>query len=91
MPSLPTEVKADVSVVQISSPEEDGGMLKRVVNFLEAVDADTLKKDRDLKFANHLDKTFFWFYSIGGTMYFIAMIIVMVQYRCVVNHFEFWY
>ncbi|KAK5914005.1 hypothetical protein CgunFtcFv8_008475 [Champsocephalus gunnari] len=86
-----TEVKADVSVVQISSPEDDGGMLKRVVNFLEAVDADTLKKDRDLKFANHLDKTFFWFYSIGGTTYFIAMIIVMVQYRCVVNHFEFWY
>ncbi|KAK1877775.1 5-hydroxytryptamine receptor 3A [Dissostichus eleginoides] len=86
-----TEVKADVSVVQISSPEEDGGMLKRVVNFLEAVDADTLKKDRDLKFANNLDKTFFWFYSIGATMYFIAMIIVMVKYRCVVNHFEFWY
>ncbi|KAF3846287.1 hypothetical protein F7725_003365, partial [Dissostichus mawsoni] len=71
-----TEVKADVSVVQISSPEEDGGMLKRVVNFLEAVDADTLKKDRHLKFANNLDKTFFWFYSIGTTMYFIAMIIV---------------
>ncbi|KAI9539260.1 hypothetical protein NQZ68_005339 [Dissostichus eleginoides] len=86
-----TEVKADVSVVQIRSPEEDGGMLKRVVNFLEAVDADTLKKDRDLKFANNLDKTFFWFYSIGATMYFIAMIIVMVKYRCVVNHFEFWY
>ncbi|XP_010768049.1 5-hydroxytryptamine receptor 3A-like isoform X2 [Notothenia coriiceps] len=86
-----TEVKADVSVVQISSPEEDGRMLKRVVNFLEAVDADTLKKDRHLKFANNLDKAFFWFYSIGGTVYFIAMITVMVKYRCVVNHFEFWY
>ncbi|XP_063760315.1 5-hydroxytryptamine receptor 3A-like isoform X2 [Eleginops maclovinus] len=85
------EAEADISVVQISGPEEDERMLKRVVNFLEAFDSEKMKSNKNFRFADKIDKIFFGIYSICGTIYFIAMTVVMVKYTCEVNHFEFWY
>ncbi|XP_037649315.1 5-hydroxytryptamine receptor 3A-like isoform X1 [Sebastes umbrosus] len=89
--SLPTEVKADISVVQLNGSEEDSQMLRKVVNFLEALNAQTLQSERNQMFADKLDKTYFWLYLICGTVYFGAMTYVMVYHTCEVNHFEFWY
>ncbi|XP_029292856.1 5-hydroxytryptamine receptor 3A-like [Cottoperca gobio] len=75
--SIPTEVKADISVDQTSGSEENSQMLRKVVNFLEAIDAETLKREKYEMFANKLDQTFFWFYLSFGTVYFIAMTCVM--------------
>ncbi|XP_054463288.1 5-hydroxytryptamine receptor 3A-like [Anoplopoma fimbria] len=38
------EVKADISVTQLSGSEEDSQMLRKVVNFLEGLDAQSLEK-----------------------------------------------
>lgn len=90
-PSFPTETKSDISVIQLNASEEHGQMLRKVVNFLEGLEAKELKSESCHKFANRLDKIFFWFYSVLGTVYFSAMIYVMVNYECKVNHFDFWY
>lgn len=66
-------------------------MLRKVFNFLEALDAQTMKIERNQMVANKIDKTYFWFYLILGTMYFFAMTYVMINYTCTVNHFDFWY
>ncbi|XP_042361592.1 5-hydroxytryptamine receptor 3A-like [Plectropomus leopardus] len=85
------ESKADISVVQMNGAEEDSRMLRKVVNFLEALEANTLESERHQTLANKLDKIYFWLYLIFGTIYFLAMTTVMVHYKCTVNHFDFWY
>lgn len=86
-----TEVKADISVVQLSTTEEHTRMLREVVNFLKELEAKELELERFERLANKLDKIFFWFYLVSITIYFIAMIYVMIKYKCQVNHFDFWY
>lgn len=86
-----TDAKADISVVQLTASEEQGQMLRKVVNFLEGLKAKELEKERYQAFANTLDQIYFWLYLILGTIYFCAMIYVMVKYTCTVNHFDFWY
>ncbi|XP_023265867.1 5-hydroxytryptamine receptor 3A-like [Seriola lalandi dorsalis] len=85
------ETKPDISVIQLNGSEEDKQMLRKVVNFLEAFEAKDKESERYQKIANTLDKIFFWFYLVFGTLYFCAMTYVMVKYRCEVNHFDFWY
>lgn len=89
--SFPTEAKADISVIQLSSSEELGQQLVKVVNFLEGLEAKERESERYYKFADRLDKIFFWFYFVFGSVYFVAMVYVMVKYKCKVDHFEFWY
>ncbi|KAM3598438.1 uncharacterized protein V6R79_018049 [Siganus canaliculatus] len=85
------EAKADISVIQVNASDEHGQMLKKVVNFLQFLETKQLESDRHLIFADRIDKIFFCIYLTFGTLYFIAMTIVMVKYRCSVNHFDFWY
>ncbi|KAL7379429.1 hypothetical protein ABVT39_027398 [Epinephelus coioides] len=85
------EDKADISVVQVDGTVEHTRMLRKVVNFLENLDAQTLESERHQMFANKLDKAFFWLYFISAILYFSAMSYVMVNYKCTVNHFDFWY
>lgn len=88
---FPTDVKADISVIHLNGSEEDSQLLRKVVDFLEALDAQTLESEKRYKFADKLDKTFFWLYLILGAGYFIGMTYTMVYYQCKVNHFDFWY
>nr|XP_057905412.1 5-hydroxytryptamine receptor 3A-like [Doryrhamphus excisus] len=83
------EIKADVSVIQLND-SEDTQMLKKVVDFLEAMKAQEIESSNNEMYADRIDKTFFWFYFILGTLYFCAMITVMVKYNCEVNHLDFW-
>ncbi|XP_032393900.1 5-hydroxytryptamine receptor 3A [Etheostoma spectabile] len=85
------EVKADISVVQLNSSEEYSRMLRKVFNFLEAIEAQTRKIERNQMFANKIDKTYYWCYLILGSVYFFAMTYVMMNYKCTINHFDFWY
>lgn len=89
--SIPTEAKPDISVVQLNGPEEDRQMLRKVVKFLEAFDTKEQESDKNQKLADTMDKIFFWIYFISATLYFCAMIYVMVRRTCSVNHFDFWY
>lgn len=89
--SIPTEAKADISVVPPDASEEHTRMLRNVVNFLEGLGAQQLKRDRYQKIAKRIDEIFFWFYLFFGSIYFFAMTYVMVNYTCNVNHFDFWY
>lgn len=66
-------------------------MLRKVVNFLEDLEAKALESERHQRLANILDTTFFWLYFFFGTLYFAAMTYVMVNHKCKVNHFDFWY
>ncbi|XP_068194004.1 5-hydroxytryptamine receptor 3A-like [Antennarius striatus] len=85
------EVKPDISVIQLNPSDENNQMLRKLVGLLE--DQKTEKKDSQIYYnlANKLDKIFFFLYLILGTAYFIAMLYVMVNYECSVNHFAFWY
>ncbi|KAM6913285.1 5-hydroxytryptamine receptor 3A-like [Lycodopsis pacificus] len=85
------EAKADISAIQLNGPEDNSRMLRKVVNFLDALDAKTLESDRYLTFANKVDRTIFWLYFGFGGVYFIAMTSVMANYKCSVEHFDFWY
>lgn len=85
------EAKADISVVPLDASEEHTRMLRKVVNFLEVLGAQQLKRERYQKIAKRIDEIFFWFYFIFGSIYFFAMTYVMVNYTCQVNHFDFWY
>ncbi|XP_050930050.1 5-hydroxytryptamine receptor 3A [Lates calcarifer] len=85
------EAKPDISVVQLNGPEEDRQMLRKVVKFLEAFDTKEQESDKNQKLADTMDKIFFWIYFISATLYFCAMIYVMVRRTCSVNHFDFWY
>ncbi|XP_068574807.1 5-hydroxytryptamine receptor 3A-like isoform X2 [Cebidichthys violaceus] len=85
------EVKADISVIQLNGSEDDSQMLRKVVNFLDALDAKTLESHRYQMFANKVDRTIFWLYFSFGSAYFIAMSCVMIKYPCSVDHFDFWY
>ncbi|XP_061893262.1 5-hydroxytryptamine receptor 3A-like [Entelurus aequoreus] len=85
-----TQQKADqdVSVIQVNN-SEDNPMLKKVVDFLEDFKAKDAESDKNQKYADRLDKAFFWFYLIFGTLYFCVMITVMAKYNCEVNHLDF--
>ncbi|XP_068605934.1 5-hydroxytryptamine receptor 3A-like [Brachionichthys hirsutus] len=85
------EVKPDISVIQLHPSDENNQLLRKVVSFLD--DHETQKKETqiDHNLANKLDKIFFFLYFIFGTVYFAAMLYVMVNHNCVVNHFNFWY
>ncbi|CAG5897839.1 unnamed protein product [Menidia menidia] len=84
------ETNADISVVQLDT-SEDSQMLRKVVTFLEALTAKEVESERHERFADKLDKIFFWFYFIFGGSYVCVMIGVMAKYKCAVNHFDFWY
>ncbi|KAF0032757.1 hypothetical protein F2P81_015047 [Scophthalmus maximus] len=86
-----TEATADISVVQLNGPDDTNKMLRKVVNFLQACEDKDAESERRQIIANALDRTFFWFYLIFGSVYFCSMTYVMVNYTCTVNHFDFWY
>uniref|UniRef100_UPI0037E77518 5-hydroxytryptamine receptor 3A-like n=1 Tax=Semicossyphus pulcher TaxID=241346 RepID=UPI0037E77518 len=85
------EAKSDISVIQLKASEEENPALKKVVDFLEDLNAKTRECDRYQKIAETADKIFFWLYLIFGMAYFITMICVMVIHTCEINHFDFWY
>uniref|UniRef100_A0A8D3B6K1 5-hydroxytryptamine receptor 3A-like n=1 Tax=Scophthalmus maximus TaxID=52904 RepID=A0A8D3B6K1_SCOMX len=85
------EATADISVVQLNGPDDTNKMLRKVVNFLQACEDKDAESERRQIIANALDRTFFWFYLIFGSVYFCSMTYVMVNYTCTVNHFDFWY
>ncbi|XP_076608338.1 5-hydroxytryptamine receptor 3A-like [Chaetodon auriga] len=71
------EAKAGISVVPPNASEEHSRMLRKVVNFLQDFEAKEQESERHQRFANILDRTFFWFYFIFGIIYFSAMSYVM--------------
>ncbi|XP_049600671.1 uncharacterized protein [Syngnathus scovelli] len=81
--------KADVSVIRLDNSEEQQ-MHRKVMDFLDAIKAKEAECERNKALADRIDKTFFWFYFILGTLYFCAMIVVMVKYKCEVDHLDFW-
>ncbi|XP_061702466.1 5-hydroxytryptamine receptor 3A-like [Syngnathoides biaculeatus] len=83
------EIKAGVSVIQLDN-SEDGRMHQKLSDFLDAIKAKEAERERNEAFADKMDKAFFWFYFFLGTLYFCAMITVMVKYECNVNHLDFW-
>ncbi|KAM7371923.1 hypothetical protein PAMP_009123 [Pampus punctatissimus] len=83
------EAKADISVIQLNA--SDNQALRKVISFLETLETKELENERRQKFANTLDKIFFWLYLAVGVIYFCAITCVMVLYKCEVNHFDFWY
>lgn len=85
-----TELKADISVVQMNASDESR-ILRKVLNFLEDFHAKEVEGAKHEAFADKLDNIFFWVYAVGGTSYFVAMLCVLINYRCSVNHFAFWY
>uniref|UniRef100_A0AAQ4PAJ9 Neurotransmitter-gated ion-channel ligand-binding domain-containing protein n=1 Tax=Gasterosteus aculeatus aculeatus TaxID=481459 RepID=A0AAQ4PAJ9_GASAC len=60
------EVKAEVGVDVLGGVKDDAQMLRKVVNFLEAIDGKTRESDRNQRFASKLDHIFFWFYLNSG-------------------------
>lgn len=84
-PPVSTEAKVDLS------SEEQTEMLRKVVTFLEDLAANEAEKEKHYQFANKVDKIIAWLYLIVGVVYFICMIVVMVKYKCAINHFDFWY
>ncbi|KAG7242836.1 hypothetical protein INR49_018091 [Caranx melampygus] len=88
--SIPAEDKPDITVIQLNG-SEDKQMLRKVVNFLEGMEASNADCERYQTFASLLDKIFFWIYFILSTLYFCVMISIMVKHKCEVNHFDFWY
>lgn len=85
-----SETKADISIVQLDV-SEDTLMLRKVIKFLEALEAKRQKRAEYKRIAERGDKIFFWFYFIVATLYVSAMTCVMVKYKCKINHFGFWY
>lgn len=83
-------MQGDISVVQLKGSEEDSRMLRKVVNFLEALSAKEQESERYENIANTIDTVFFWFYFGFGTLYFCGMMYVMVRYTCQINHLDFW-
>ncbi|XP_058510391.1 5-hydroxytryptamine receptor 3A-like [Solea solea] len=84
------EIKPDISVIQLDGPEEEKQILRKVVKFLENFQAKDMENESYQRFADTLDKTFFWIYFFVAVSYFCAMTTVMVMYTCSVNHF-FWH
>lgn len=82
------EVQADISVIQLDNSEQTQ-MHRKLTDFLDAVKAKEEECDRNEALADRIDKAFFWFYFILGTLYFCTMITVMVKYECDVNHLDF--
>ncbi|KAM8845052.1 ligand-gated cation channel ZACN-like [Spinachia spinachia] len=84
-------IKAELGVDVLGGVKDDGQMLRKVVNFLEALDANMQESNRNQMFACRLDRIFFWFYVVLGSVYLIAMNLVMAEYKCAIDHFDFWY
>ncbi|KAM6965861.1 5-hydroxytryptamine receptor 3A-like [Tautogolabrus adspersus] len=85
------ETKADISVIKLNASEGESEMLKKLVDFMEDLNAKTAESESFQKIAEKADKIFFWFYLIFGIAYFIVMFCVMIFHTCVVDHFDFWY
>lgn len=66
-------------------------ILRKVVKFLDSMAANEAENEKYYQFANKVDKIIAWIYLIIGVSYFISMIVVMVKYKCSINHFDFWY
>ncbi|XP_077590298.1 5-hydroxytryptamine receptor 3A-like isoform X2 [Stigmatopora nigra] len=75
----------DISVIRIADSGENQ-MYRKVMDFLNAINAREADSDRKQALADKIDKAFFWFYFTAGTVYFSAMITVMVKYECKVSH-----
>lgn len=89
--STPGETKPDVSVIDPGDLEGQTQLLRKVVHFLQSLQEKQRQSERFERRANTVDNIVFWIYFVLGTIYFIAMISVMVKYKCKVNHFDFWY
>ncbi|XP_077475016.1 5-hydroxytryptamine receptor 3A-like isoform X2 [Stigmatopora argus] len=79
------EVGGDISVVRIDDSGENQ-MYRKVMDFLNAINAREADSERKQALADKIDKIFFWFYFTAGTVYFSAMITVMVKYECRISH-----
>lgn len=78
-------------MVPLGDSEGQIELLRKVVGFLKSLQEKEQESERFEKLANTLDNVIFWLYLVLGSVYFIVMITVMVNYKCRVNHFEFWY
>ncbi|KAM4716443.1 5-hydroxytryptamine receptor 3A-like [Anableps anableps] len=83
------ENKADISVIQ-RDLSEDSQMLQKMVRFLEATDTKQTESEHHQRLADKLDRIFFWLYFIFSSGYVAVMTVVMVQYECKIDHFNFW-
>lgn len=66
-------------------------MLRKVVKFLDDMVAKEAENEKYYEFANKVDKIIAWLYLVIGFVYFVCMLVVMVKYKCAINHFDFWY
>lgn len=78
-------------MVHLSDSEDQIQLLRKVVSFLKSLQEKEQESERFERLASTVDNIFFWLYFVLGTIYFIAMICVMVNYNCRVDHFDFWY
>lgn len=89
--SVSAEAKVDISGVQQTEPQQQAQVLRKVVRFLENMEAKDAEIEKHYEFANRVDKIYAWLYFILGTIYFFCMFYVMTKYKCTINHFDFWY
>ncbi|CAN9505664.1 unnamed protein product [Ophioblennius macclurei] len=82
------DTKPDITVVQLTDSEQIE-TLRNVSKYLDGLDAKEKEAERDRDIANKLERIFFCVYLLCTVGYFIGMIFVMVKYKCVVNHFDF--
>lgn len=78
-------------MVHLSDSESQTQLLRMVVSFLKSLQEKEQESVRFERLASTVDNIVFWLYLVLGTIYFIAMIAVMVNYNCRINHFDFWY
>lgn len=90
MISILPETKAGISTIQPNG-SENSRILRKVAKYLETHETKEAENERQHKFADMLDKTFFWIYFIGGLGYLVIMTVIIINYKCEVNHFDFWY
>ncbi|KAJ0001343.1 hypothetical protein NQD34_006363 [Periophthalmus magnuspinnatus] len=84
------ESRPDISIVQTEPTEEHIQLLRKVVSFLQELDAKEKQSDKYERLADVLDKSFFWIYLVFSIAYFSGMLYVMVNLVCIIDHFDFW-
>ncbi|CAL8274794.1 unnamed protein product [Lota lota] len=83
------ESKADAT--ELGRPTEDSKHLRKVVDFLDAINAENKKSETFYSIASKLDKMCFYIYLVICIVYFALLTYMFTSYPCEVDHFSFWY